>query len=164
MEYRLQSDGSLKSQGEIRQLNSNVSFPRVWDAGVCAELEIDPVLEAPKPEPSGAYKQVVRNGAVQDGDNWVQAWVEQDMFADTTVDGVTTTKAEHETAYQARLDAEAAAAVRTKRDGLLKDTDFYALSDVTMTDAMTTYRQALRDITTHSDFPNLSDDDWPTAP
>jgi hypothetical protein len=165
MEYRLQSDGSLKSQGEIRQLNSNISFPRVWDAGVCAELEIDPVLEAPKPEPSGAYKQVVRNGAVQDAsDNWVQAWVEQDMFADTTVDGVTTTKSEHETAYQARLDAEAAAAVRTKRDGLLKDTDFYALSDVTMTDAMTTYRQALRDITTHSDFPNLSDDDWPTAP
>ena len=165
MEYRLQSDGSLKNQGEIRQLNSNVSFPRVWDADVCAELEIDPVLEAPKPEASGAYKQVVRNGAVQDAsDNWVQAWVEQDMFADTTVDGVTTTKAEHETAYQARLDAEAAAAVRTKRDGLLADTDFYALSDVTMTDAMTTYRQALRDITTHSDFPNLADDDWPTAP
>ena len=96
--------------------------------------------------------------------NWVQAWVERDMFADTTVDGVTTTKAEHETAYQARLDAEAAAAVRTKRDGLLADTDWHGMSDVTMSDAMTSYRQALRDITTHSDFPNLSDDDWPTAP
>jgi len=165
MEYRLQSDGSLKTQGEIRQLNSNVSFPRVWDAGVCAELEIDPVLEAPKPEPSGAYKQVVRNGAVQDAsDNWIQAWVEQDMFADTTVDGVTTTKAEHETAYQAQLDATAAAAVRTKRDGLLAGTDWHGMSDVTMSSDMTTYRQALRDITTHSDFPNLADDDWPTAP
>jgi len=164
MEYRLQSDGSLKTQGEIRQLNSNISFPRVWDAGVCAELEIDPVLEAPKPEPSGAYKQVVRNGAVQDGDNWVQAWTETDMFADTTVDGVTTTKAEHETAYQAQLDATAAAAVRTKRDGLLKDTDWHGMSDVTMSSDMTTYRQALRDITTHSDFPNLTNDDWPTAP
>ena len=165
MEYRLQSDGSLKTQGEIRQLNSNVSFPRVWDAGVCAELEIDPVLEAPKPEPSGAYKQVVRNGAVQDAsDNWIQAWVEQDMFADTTVDGVTTTKAEHETAYQAQLDATAATAVRTKRDGLLAGTDWHGMSDVTMSSDMTTYRQALRDITTHSDFPNLANDDWPTAP
>ena len=163
MEYRT-SDGSLKSQGEIRALNKNVSTPKVWNADVCASLNIDPVLEAPKPEASGAYKQVVRNGAVQDGDNWVQAWVEQDMFADTTVDGVTTTKAEHETAYQARLDAEAAAAVRTKRDGLLADTDWTGMSDVTMTDAMTSYRQALRDITTHSDFPNLADDDWPTAP
>ena len=163
MEYRTE-DGSLKSQGEIRALNKNVSIPKVWNADVCASLNIDPVLEAPKPEVSGAYKQVVRNGAVQDGDNWVQAWVERDMFADTTVDGVTTTKAEHETAYQARLDAEAAAAVRTKRDGLLAGTDWHGMSDVTMSSDMTTYRQALRDITTHSDFPNLADDDWPTAP
>jgi len=163
MEYRME-DGSIKSQGEIRALNKNVSIPKVWNADVCASLNIDPVLEAPKPEPSGAYKQVVRNGAVQDGDNWVQAWVEQDMFADTTVDGVTTTKAEHETAYQARLDATAATAVRTKRDGLLAGTDWHGMSDVTMSSDMTTYRQALRDITTHSDFPNLSDDDWPTAP
>ena len=163
MEYRME-DGSLKSQGEIRALNKNVSIPKVWNADVCASLNIDPVLEAPKPEPSGAYKQVVRNGAVQDGDNWVQAWVEQDMFADTTVDGVTTTKAEHETAYQAQLDATAATAVRTKRDGLLAGTDWHGMSDVTMSSDMTTYRQALRDITTHSDFPNLSDDDWPTAP
>ena len=143
MEYRME-DGSLKSQGEIRALNKNVSIPKVWTADVCASLNIDPVLEAPKPEPSGAYKQ--------------------DMFVDTTVDGVTTTKAEHETAYQARLDADAAAAVRTKRDGLLADTDWTGMSDVTMTDAMTTYRQALRDITTHSAFPSLSNDDWPTAP
>ena len=85
MEYRLQSDGSLKTQGEIRQLNSNVSFPRVWNADVCASLNIDPVLESPRPEASGAYKQVIRNGAVQSGGNWVQAWTETDMFADTTI-------------------------------------------------------------------------------
>jgi hypothetical protein len=29
---------------------------------------------------------------------------------------------------------------------------------------MTTYRQALRDITTHADWPNLADSDWPTKP
>lgn len=37
--------------------------------------------------------------------------------------------------------------LRFTRNSLLKDTDFYALSDVTMTAEMTTYRQALRDIT-----------------
>jgi len=83
------------------------------------------------------------------------------MFADTTVDDVTTTKAEHEAAYQARLDAEAAAAVRTKRDGLLADTDWTGMSDVTMSSSMATYRQALRDLPTHSNFPNLDSDDWP---
>ena len=37
--------------------------------------------------------------------------------------------------------------LRQKRDGLLKETDYYALSDVTMSDDMKKYRQDLRDIT-----------------
>ena len=37
--------------------------------------------------------------------------------------------------------------LRFKRNNLLTETDFYANSDVTMSDAMRTYRQALRDIT-----------------
>ena len=37
--------------------------------------------------------------------------------------------------------------LRTTRDSLLAETDFYALSDVTMSDDMKTYRQNLRDIT-----------------
>jgi hypothetical protein len=36
--------------------------------------------------------------------------------------------------------------LRDQRDRLLAETDFYALSDVTMTADMTTYRQALRDL------------------
>ena len=165
-EYRLKSDGSIKTKEELIAANKNMSMPKVWGEGVYEALGIDVVFETPQPSASGAYKTVVRNGVEQNAkDQWVQAWVEQDMFADTTVDDVTTTKAEHEAAYQATLDADAAAAVRTKRDGLLAETDFYALSDVTMTDAMTTYRQALRDITAHSNFPhNLTDDDWPTKP
>ena len=38
-------------------------------------------------------------------------------------------------------------ALRQKRDGLLKETDYYALSDVTMSDDMKKYRQDLREIT-----------------
>ena len=41
----------------------------------------------------------------------------------------------------------AMATLREKRDGLLKETDYYALSDVEMSDDMKTYRQQLRDIT-----------------
>jgi hypothetical protein len=37
--------------------------------------------------------------------------------------------------------------LRTKRNKLLSDTDYLALSDNTMTEEMTAYRQALRDIT-----------------
>ena len=36
--------------------------------------------------------------------------------------------------------------LRNERTNLLAATDFYALSDVTMSEDMTTYRQALRDL------------------
>ena len=51
--------------------------------------------------------------------------------------------------------------VRAKRDGLLEETDFYALSDVTMSSDMTTYRQALRDLPANVD---LSDITYPSKP
>jgi hypothetical protein len=159
MEYRIQSTGELKTQGEVRRMHSNTSLPRVWDADTCAFLGIDPVLAAPKPEVTG-YTQAIRNGATQDANgNWVQAWSVVDMFAETTEDGVITTKAEHEAAYQADLDAKAAESVRTQRDAKLAETDWTGMSDVTMTAEMAAYRQALRDITAQSGFPNTVE--WP---
>jgi hypothetical protein len=165
MEYRIQSTGEVKTQGEVRRMHSNTSLPRVWDANVCSALGIDPVLAAPKPEVTG-YTQSIRNGATQDAnDNWVQAWSVVDMFQDYTDDeGVTHTKADQEAEYQARLDAEAAKGVRTTRDAKLAETDWTALTDVTMAAEMAVYRQALRDITTHANFPNLTETDWPTKP
>lgn len=41
----------------------------------------------------------------------------------------------------------AIATLRAKRNALLSSTDFYALSDNTLTTAMSNYRQELRDIT-----------------
>lgn len=57
-------------------------------------------------------------------------------------------------------------ATRAKRDALLLFTDRWALSDRTMTQDQIDYRQALRDITDHANWPNLLDSDWPveTAP
>ena len=42
--------------------------------------------------------------------------------------------------------ARAQADLRAKRNQLLAETDFYALSDVTMSSDMETYRQELRDL------------------
>jgi hypothetical protein len=119
------------------------------------------VLAAPQPS-AGQYQTVQRNGAVQDANNnWVQAWQIVDMFSDDAELG---TKAEQEAAYQATLDAQVAESNRTTRNTKLSETDFYALSDVTMSAEMTTYRQALRDITTHANWPNLNEADWPIKP
>jgi hypothetical protein len=47
--------------------------------------------------------------------------------------------------------ARALAELRAKRNQLLAETDFYALSDVTMSSDMTTYRQNLRDLPSGKD-------------
>jgi hypothetical protein len=141
-----------------------MSLPRVWKAATIDAMNLDPVLPSPAATTT-AYQVSVRDGVEQDSNgNWVEKYVARDMFADTTKDGVTTTKAEHEAAYQATLDANTAARHRATRDSKLAETDFYALSDVTMSDAMATYRQALRDLPDHSNWPNLQDSDWPTKP
>ena len=164
-EYRNRTTGEVKTQGQWRAANPNMSLPRTWQAATLDALDLDAVLRSPAAT-TGAYQTSVRDGVVQDANgNWVENYVARDMFADTTdEDGVTTTKAEHEAAYQAALDAKVAESNRTKRDGLLAETDYFALTDVTMDAAMTTYRQSLRDITDHANWPNLEDADWPTAP
>ena len=163
-EYRERTTGEVKSQGEWRAAFKNMSLPKVWNSNVCDAMNIDPVLRSPAATTS-AYQTSARDGVEKDSKgNWVEKYVAKDMFADTTVDGKTTTKADHEKAYQATLDANTAASNRSTRDNKLAETDWNAMSDVTMSSAMTTYRKALRDLPTHSDWPNLADDDWPTKP
>jgi len=57
------------------------------------------------------------------------------------------------------------ARLREDRNRKLAETDFYALSDVTMSAEMTTYRQELRDLpsglTTVEEVNNVT---WPTKP
>jgi len=168
-EYRNRTTGEVKTQGQWRSHYSNVSLPRVWKAATLAGLNLEAVLASPAATTT-QYQTSARDGVEQNSNgDWVENYVARDMFSDTTEtdeDGnvVTTTKAQHEAAYQARLDANVAESNRTKRDGLLAETDYFALTDVTMDAAMTTYRQALRDITTHANWPNLEEADWPTAP
>lgn len=57
------------------------------------------------------------------------------------------------------------AELRRQRDALLAETDWMANSDVTMSDAWATYRQALRDITSQTPTDDaLSNITFPTKP
>ena len=80
--------------------------------------------------------------------------------------------AEEETARDAEEQAwedgafdRAIARLRADRNRKLKETDFYALSDVTMSEEMTTYTQDLRNLpsglTTVEEVNNVT---WPTKP
>jgi hypothetical protein len=61
-----------------------------------------------------------------------------------------------------RPQDQAEDAVRAKRNGLIAETDWMALSDNTMTPEWSSYRQALRDITAQEGFPYSVT--WPTKP
>jgi len=73
-----------------------------------------------------------------------------------------------EASWNAGAKDRAMASLRSKRNALLKETDHYGLSDVTMSDAMSTYRQELRDLpSTVADDDTAEDVDsitFPTKP
>jgi len=167
-EYRERTTGEVKSQGQWRADFAHMSLPRVWKAATLDALNLDPVLRSPAATTT-AYQTSVRDGVEQDANgNWVEKYVARDMFADTTEEGVTTTKAEHEAAYQATLDAATAEGHRTTRNKLLADTDWTQMNDSPLSNedktSWATYRQELRDLSDLDAWPNLADDDWPVEP
>ena len=168
-EYRERTTGEVKSQGQWRAAFPQMSLPRVWGANVCDAMNIDPVLASPAATTT-AYQYSARDGVEQDANgNWVEKYVAKDMFADTTDDdGKKTTKAEHEAAYQATLDATTAEGHRATRNKLLADTDWTQVNDSPLANDVKTqwavYRSELRNITDLDEWPNLADEDWPIAP
>jgi hypothetical protein len=123
---------------------------------------VEPVPLA-KPSINEMTQEVVEAHPVELDGVWTQQWDVVDKFSTyTDEDGVVHTKEEQETAAQDILDRATAGTVRVTRDALLQETDFHALSDTDMSEAMTTYRQALRDVPEQDGFPH--EVTWPDSP
>ena len=76
-----------------------------------------------------------------------------------------TARDNEEAAWANAAPARALATLRARRNQLLAETDFYGNSDVTMSDDMTTYRQALRDLPNGKDTVlKCNNATWPTKP
>ena len=76
-----------------------------------------------------------------------------------------TARDNEEAAWANAAPARALTELRDKRNRLLAETDFYGNSDVSMSDAMTTYRQALRDLPNGKDtVAKCTNATWPTKP
>ena len=135
--------------GQLRRDNPNVSFPKDISDSILSDFGVLPVLVEEKPVADERSKNITCNALPElEGGAWVLKWSISDKTAD-------------EIAAYDDLEADLN---RYKRNNLLAATDYFALTDVTMYAPMTTYRQALRDITSHANWPHLSDDDWPTSP
>ena len=74
-----------------------------------------------------------------------------------------TARDNEETAWANAAPARALASLR--RDRLLAETDYLALSDTTLSDDMKTYRQSLRDLPSGKDtVDKCNNATWPTKP
>ena len=123
--------------------NPNLSFRRPAPLDLLAEYDVYPVRQAtekPSYNSTTQYLESQTQPSLIDGE-WVMGW--------------------NVVNYS---DEKIAKFSRIKRNDLLRETDHYALSDRTMTDEMRSYRQFLRDLPEHENWPNLTDDDWPVAP
>lgn len=137
------------SIGQLRRHNPNTSFPKSIPTSMLEDYGVYSVAEADAP----SYNDATQRIQISDDPELVDGvWTLTKTVVDLTSDQVT-------------ARSEAVASInRKKRDALLVATDHYGLSDVTMTTEMATYRQALRDLPTHANWPHLSDSDFPTKP
>jgi hypothetical protein len=135
------------SVGQLRRDNPNTSFPKDIPDGVLADFGVFKVTNDVRPEydPATHYIEASETPVLKNG-GWVLP---------STVIAFTSEQIADQTTERAKR-------VRAERDKLLADTDWMALSDVTMSAEMATYRQALRDITAQAGFPHGVT--WPTKP
>jgi hypothetical protein len=124
--------------GELRRENPQTSFPQTIPDATLASYGVYRVTETTPPIIDSNSQRVTQSVQNVDG-VWTQQWQVQDLPED-----------------------EASANNRAHRDRLLKATDHYGLSDVTMSADMATYRQALRDVPQQEGFPGTIT--WPTKP
>ena len=156
--YRIKSTGEIKSQGELRKMFYNTSFPRVWDESVLDHIGVDPVFESPTPATT-RYQTAFKSGVKQLNGKWVWAWT----IGPTFTSNEEATAAEQQAAHVKRIDDEQAARVRADRDKRLADTDWTQVADAPVdSEAWATYRQALRNIPAQATFP--WDVVWPEMP
>ena len=155
--YRIKSTGEIKSQGEVRKMFPNVSFPKIWDDGVCNQFGIDPIFESPTPTTT-RYQLANKNGVEFKNGKWMWAWT----IGPTFTDNEEATAAEQKAAYIQRIDNEQADRVRAERDKKLLATDWRFRSDMNPSQAWIDYCQALRDLPAQEGFP--WDITWPEEP
>ena len=156
--YRIKSTGEIKSQGELRKMFYNTSFPRIWDESVLDHIGVDPVFESPTPTTT-RYQTANKNCVELKNNKWMWAWTIGPVFTDNEE----ATAAAQEAAYVQQIDDKQATAVRADRTKRLADSDWTQLADSTADkEAWATYRQALRDITDQAGFPWTIT--WPDAP
>ena len=139
--------------GDLRRDNPQTSFPKKIGDALLASYGIFHVMPSQQPEHDPLVQTVVRNAEPHNNETAVDEETGETYETGRWVIGYTVVNKPQDKAEDA---------VRNQRNRLLQATDWQALSDNTMSEAMTTYRQALRDVPDQDGFPFGVV--WPTKP
>lgn len=124
--------------GTVDQLENNTSIVRVEETSI----------------PEITVYQTVEEGipTINSDGNWVQVWNILEKSAEEI----------------AEINSFEESKISNSRIKRLMESDWTQLPDAPLTDAQksdyATYRQELRDLTTHANWPNLEEADWPVDP
>ena len=132
------------SIGQLRRDNPQTSFTKVISDETLADYGVYPYTRPDRPAYDGLTSKVVDGNFEQDAvGNWTLPYVVEQLPLD-----------------------RASANVRSRRDGLLQDTDWAVIKaserGETAPETWVLYRQALRDITGQAGFPYSVE--WPIKP
>ena len=143
MKYAIVDGTTITKTGTIFELFPNTSFPKSGATAsfISANNLVEIIEWLPVTEPS----QKLTN---------VDVYLDSGKCYSVKVESCTTEEI-------AQLTSAKWSEVREDRNERLKETDWRASSDLTMSDSWKNHRQALRDITTQSDPYNIT---WPTEP
>lgn len=136
--------------GQLRRDNPNTSFPKRIPDEMLAEWGVYPVTVADIPSFTQRTQTVSQEAtpSLVDG-AWTIGWTTSNKTAEETQE----------------WDDRVATSNRGQRDSLLMESDWTQVADAPVdAAAWATYRTALRDITSHTNWPNLNEADWPVKP
>lgn len=141
------------SIGQLRRDNPNTSFPKSIPAETLAAYGVYEARREPMPQydEQTHFVEYPPVPVLQDG-----VWVFPASVVELSADQI------------AERDATKTQEVRAYRDILLAETDwvvvFHTEKGTNIPLEWEVYRQALRDITNHVNFPHLNEADWPVKP
>ena len=142
-EYRIRSTGEVLTDDQFRKRHKNTSFSRLLDEKLLDAFNTDIVFEGPQKQGPPPYSSTYRNGVEKIGDKWYTKYSIRQQDKEP-------------------IDKQQAENIRNRRDSLIKESDWRAVSDRKLEPGWKEYRQALRDISKQEGFPH--DVEWPVDP